>query len=235
MPEPAIKMRQWGNYRPINNGYFTRRKVGQAAQTGSMLIIVTFVFWQLSLPASKQLMLIAVDFGNQVHSANSSHQSIWQSATFSPCYALIGWHDPGWKSEFFILEKSILQFGEIHFAIWTINLAMLLFLLVTLSSASMIQDERSHSTKFRNGFQTLAANTMKGWWSNLTFQEHFPILYPKWTWRVKGCEGWMDFAPFVEIKAIGDHDSWLTPSRLVGGYREWCADSTENLTTYVIS
>ena len=188
-----------------------------------MLIIVTF--WQLTNSWCWLLLILAIKFTQQTVLTNQ-----FGSATFSPCYALIGWHDPGWKSEFFILEKSILQFGEIHFAIWTINLAMLLFLLVTLSSASMIQDERSHSTKFRNGFQTLAANTMKGWWSNLTFQEHFPTLYPKWTWRVKGCEGWMDFAPFVEIKAIGDHDSWLTPSRLVGGYREWCADSTENLT-----
>ena len=110
MPEPAIKMRQWGNYRPINNGYFTRRKVGQAAQTGSMLIIVTFVFWQLSLPASKQLMLIAVDFGNQVHSANSSDQSIWQCHFF----CLLRSHWLTWSR----MKKRVFHFGEIHFAIW---------------------------------------------------------------------------------------------------------------------
>ena len=41
-------------------------------------------------------------------------------------------------------------------------MAMLLFLLATLSSAGMIQDERSQSTKFQNEFQTLATNMMKG-------------------------------------------------------------------------
>ena len=64
--------------------------------------------------------------------------------------------------KFCILDKYILQFGQIHFAIWTMNLAVPLFLRATLSSAGMIQDERSHSTKFQNEFQTLATNMMKG-------------------------------------------------------------------------
>ena len=33
MPELAIKMRRWRNYRAINNSYFTQRKVFAKKQT----------------------------------------------------------------------------------------------------------------------------------------------------------------------------------------------------------
>ena len=63
-----------------------------------------------------------------------------------------------------------------NFAIWTMNLAVPLFLLVTLSSAGMIQDERSHSTKFQIEFQTLATNTMRGWRFLSLFLQHLKII-----------------------------------------------------------